>query len=68
MNNNACFGSRPETPAPPAAMVGYSARLATSTTIKRPNTFTKLPGDSAGPTRNKEGPPATKVAGGPSPG
>ena len=27
--------------------------LATSTTIKKPNTFTKLPGDSAGPTRNK---------------
>src|SRR6476659_4883070 len=27
--------------------------LATSTTIKRPNTFNKLPGDSAGPTRNK---------------
>lgn len=27
--------------------------LATSTTIKKPNTFNKLPGDSAGPTRNK---------------
>ena len=27
--------------------------MATSTTIKKPNTFNKLPGDSSGPTRNK---------------
>ncbi|MDQ6809797.1 MAG: OmpA family protein [Verrucomicrobiota bacterium] len=27
--------------------------MAMSTTIKRPNTFTKLPGDSAGPTRSR---------------
>src|SRR5256714_3125161 len=36
---------------PQPALTG--TELATSTTIKRPNTFTKLPGDSAGPTRNK---------------
>lgn len=27
--------------------------LATSTTIKRPNTFTKMPGDSSGPNKNR---------------
>src|SRR4030081_749087 len=36
---------------PQPALTG--TELATSTTIKRPNAFTKLPGDSAGPTRNK---------------
>src|SRR6266436_4440986 len=36
---------------PQPALTG--TELATSTTIKRPNTFTKLPGDRAGPTRNK---------------
>src|SRR6266478_3452801 len=36
---------------PQPALTG--TELATSTTIKRPNTFTKLPGDSTGPTRNK---------------
>ena len=36
---------------PKPALTG--TELATSTTIKRPNTFSKLPGDSAGPTRNK---------------
>jgi outer membrane protein OmpA-like peptidoglycan-associated protein len=36
---------------PQPALTG--TELATSTTIKRPNSFTKLPGDSAGPTRNK---------------
>jgi outer membrane protein OmpA-like peptidoglycan-associated protein len=36
---------------PQPALTG--TELATSTTIKRPNTFTKLPGDSSGPTRNK---------------
>jgi outer membrane protein OmpA-like peptidoglycan-associated protein len=36
---------------PQPALTG--TELATSTTIKRPNTFSKLPGDSAGPTRNK---------------
>src|SRR5947209_2097494 len=36
---------------PQPALTG--TELATSTTIKRPNTFNKLPGDSAGPTRNK---------------
>src|SRR2546423_7247324 len=36
---------------PQPALTG--TELATSTTIKKPNTFTKLPGDSAGPTRNK---------------
>jgi outer membrane protein OmpA-like peptidoglycan-associated protein len=34
---------------PQPALTG--TELATSTTIKRPNTFTKLPGDSAGPNR-----------------
>jgi len=34
---------------PQPALTGTD--LATSTTIKRPNTFTKLPGDSAGPNR-----------------
>lgn len=36
---------------PQPALTG--TELATSTTIKRPNTFNKLPGDSSGPTRNK---------------
>jgi outer membrane protein OmpA-like peptidoglycan-associated protein len=36
---------------PQPALTG--TELATSTTIKRPNVFNKLPGDSAGPTRNK---------------
>src|SRR3954453_10177144 len=36
---------------PQPALTG--TELATSTTIKKPNTFNKLPGDSAGPTRNK---------------
>src|SRR6266481_4150347 len=36
---------------PQPALTGTD--LATSTTIKRPNTFTKLPGDSAGPNRNR---------------
>jgi outer membrane protein OmpA-like peptidoglycan-associated protein len=36
---------------PQPALTG--TELATSTTIKRPNAFNKLPGDSAGPTRNK---------------
>jgi outer membrane protein OmpA-like peptidoglycan-associated protein len=36
---------------PQPALTG--TELATSTTIKRPNTFTKLPGDSAGPNRGK---------------
>lgn len=36
---------------PQPALTG--TELATSTTIKRPNTFNKLPGDSAGPTRAK---------------
>ena len=34
---------------PQPALTG--TEMATSTTIKRPNTFTKLPGDSAGPNR-----------------
>jgi outer membrane protein OmpA-like peptidoglycan-associated protein len=45
MNDSATSGR------PQPALTG--TELATSTTIKRPNTFTKLPGDSAGPTRNK---------------
>jgi outer membrane protein OmpA-like peptidoglycan-associated protein len=36
---------------PQPALTG--TELATSTTIKKPNTFNKLPGDSSGPTRNK---------------
>ena len=36
---------------PQPALTGTD--LATSTTIKRPNTFTKLPGDSTGPNRNR---------------
>jgi outer membrane protein OmpA-like peptidoglycan-associated protein len=36
---------------PQPALTG--SELATSTTIKRPNTFTKLPGDSAGPNRSR---------------
>ena len=36
---------------PQPALTG--TELATSTTIKRPNTFTKLPGDSAGPNRGR---------------
>lgn len=36
---------------PQPALTG--TELATSTTIKRPNTFTKLPGDSAGPNRSR---------------
>lgn len=36
---------------PQPALTG--TELATSTTIKRPSTFNKLPGDSSGPTRNK---------------
>ena len=36
---------------PQPAMTG--TELATSTTIKKPNTFTKLPGDSAGPNRSR---------------
>jgi outer membrane protein OmpA-like peptidoglycan-associated protein len=36
---------------PQPALTG--TELATSTTIKKPNTFTKLPGDSAGPNRGK---------------
>lgn len=36
---------------PQPALTG--TELATSTTIKRPNVFNKLPGDSAGPTRGK---------------
>jgi outer membrane protein OmpA-like peptidoglycan-associated protein len=35
---------------PQPALTG--TEMATSTTIKRPNTFTKLPGDSAGPNRS----------------
>src|SRR5947208_6200299 len=38
---------------PQPALTGTD--LATSTTIKKPNTFTKLPGDSAGPNRNRAG-------------
>lgn len=45
MNDSATSGR------PQPALTG--TELATSTTIKRPNTFTKLPGDSTGPTRNK---------------
>jgi outer membrane protein OmpA-like peptidoglycan-associated protein len=45
MNDSATSGR------PQPALTG--TELATSTTIKRPNTFNKLPGDSAGPTRNK---------------
>ena len=37
---------------PQPALTG--TELATSTTIKRPNTFTKLPGDSAGPNRGRQ--------------
>jgi len=36
---------------PQPALTG--TELATSTTIKKPNTFNKLPGDSSGPTRSK---------------
>ena len=36
---------------PQPALTG--TELATSTTIKRPNTFTKIPGDSAGPNRGR---------------
>src|SRR5438477_3519901 len=36
---------------PQPALTG--TELATSTTIKKPNAFNKLPGDSSGPTRNK---------------
>src|SRR6187431_1550022 len=36
---------------PQPALTG--TELATSTTIKRPNTFNKLPGDSAGPNRGR---------------
>jgi outer membrane protein OmpA-like peptidoglycan-associated protein len=36
---------------PQPALTG--TELATSTTIKKPNTFTKLPGDSAGPNRSR---------------
>ena len=43
MNDSATSGR------PQPALTG--TELATSTTIKRPNTFTKLPGDSAGPNR-----------------
>jgi outer membrane protein OmpA-like peptidoglycan-associated protein len=45
MNDSATSGR------PQPALTG--TELATSTTIKRPNAFTKLPGDSSGPTRNK---------------
>src|SRR3984893_265683 len=45
MNDSATSGR------PQPALTG--TELATSTTIKRPNTFNKLPGDSSGPTRNK---------------
>lgn len=45
MNDSATSGR------PQPALTG--TELATSTTIKRPNAFNKLPGDSAGPTRNK---------------
>src|SRR5881394_1776976 len=44
--NDAATSGRPQ-----PALTG--TELATSTTIKKPNTFSKLPGDSAGPTRNK---------------
>jgi outer membrane protein OmpA-like peptidoglycan-associated protein len=36
---------------PQPALTG--TEMATSTTIKKPNTFTKLPGDSAGPNRSR---------------
>jgi outer membrane protein OmpA-like peptidoglycan-associated protein len=45
MNDSATSGR------PQPALTG--TELATSTTIKRPNTFTKLPGDSAGPNRSR---------------
>jgi outer membrane protein OmpA-like peptidoglycan-associated protein len=44
--NDAATSGRPQ-----PALTG--TELATSTTIKKPNTFNKLPGDSSGPTRNK---------------
>ena len=46
MLNDSATSGRPQ-----PALTG--TELATSTTIKRPNTFNKLPGDSSGPTRNK---------------
>ena len=46
MLNDAATSGRPQ-----PALTG--TELATSTTIKKPNTFNKLPGDSSGPTRNK---------------
>src|SRR3954466_3902278 len=46
MLNDSATSGRPQ-----PALTG--TELATSTTIKKPNTFNKLPGDSAGPTRNK---------------
>jgi outer membrane protein OmpA-like peptidoglycan-associated protein len=44
--NDAATSGRPQ-----PALTG--TELATSTSIKKPNTFNKLPGDSSGPTRNK---------------
>jgi outer membrane protein OmpA-like peptidoglycan-associated protein len=46
MFNDSANSGRPQ-----PAMTG--TELATSTTIKRPNVFNKLPGDSAGPNRGK---------------
>ncbi|MFL6528550.1 MAG: OmpA family protein [Chthoniobacterales bacterium] len=46
MFNDAANSGRPQ-----PALTG--TELATSTTIKRPNVFNKLPGDSAGPVRGK---------------
>src|SRR5881394_668944 len=46
MLNDSATSGRPQ-----PALTG--TELATSTTIKKPNTFNKLPGDSSGPTRNK---------------
>ncbi len=44
--NNSAVSGRPQ-----PALSG--TELATSTTIKRPNTFTKMPGDSSGPNKNR---------------
>jgi outer membrane protein OmpA-like peptidoglycan-associated protein len=46
MLNDSATSGRPQ-----PALTG--TELATTTTIKKPNTFNKLPGDSSGPTRNK---------------
>lgn len=46
MFNDSANSGRPQ-----PALTG--TELATSTTIKRPNVFNKMPGDSAGPTRGK---------------